>query len=125
MRYEPELGQTVFGNPTGKYILPEFAEALLHGALEEIDRVVMNRDQEGWNSYKDPKMPNIEVRPYCWNEESEEAIKPNFKFENVEIRWYKHPRRGLSCNVEMEPNQWAEWYERLLSVIRSNEPTLF
>jgi hypothetical protein len=50
--YEPELGQAVFGNPTGIYELPEFAEALLKYLLDEIERIYWNVNQKKWEGYK-------------------------------------------------------------------------
>lgn len=31
------------------------------------------------------------------------VVRPNFSYQGVEIRWYKHPGRGMSSNVEMTP----------------------
>lgn len=123
--YEPEIGQAVFGNPTGDYYFPEFAEAFLMYIFEEIRRVFWNKNQREWENYEDPKIEGIKVRPYCWGEDEEEAEKPNFEFNGVAIRWYKYPGRGMSCNKAMNPEQWKKWFDECLGVIRKSEPKLF
>jgi hypothetical protein len=47
------------------------------------------------------------------------TVRPNLAFEGVEIRWYKHPRRGLSSNKRMASDQWVEWFDRFLAVIQA------
>jgi hypothetical protein len=70
---------------------------------------------------QDPKIPGIEVRPYYWGEDEKEAEKPNFKFKDVEIRWYKYPGRGMSCNVDWSEKEWRKWFEECLSHLRKFE----
>src|SRR3990167_8428012 len=101
-QYAPEMGQAMFGNPTGRYELPEYAEAMLFHIFKEIERMYWNNNQAQWENYQDPGIPGIEVRPYYWgNEEDEKDRKrmelPNFQFERGQIRWYKYPGRGMSC----------------------------
>jgi hypothetical protein len=117
-----ELGQIMFGNPVGEYECPEYVEALLSHIFEEIDRVYWNIHQETWEEESTPGIPGIKVRPYCWDEDSKEASKPNFKFESVEIRWYKHRGRGMTVNVNKSYKQWIDWFDRCLKVIRKYEP---
>mgnify|MGYP001558513855 CR=1 FL=1 len=171
--YEPEVGQSLFGNPWGEYEASVQVEAFLDYILAEIKRVYWNVNQQEWDEYEAPKILGIEYRPYYWGEctcgwdtfEKEkldkrkadnkhkqdcfrsgdnikpsgfyqECIKefggdacyghkstcasvlPNFKFEDVEIRWYKHPGRGMSVNKNMSDTEWAEWLNRCIATIR-------
>ena len=54
MQYEPEVGQAVFGNPSGEYDCPEFVDALLEHICAEIRRVYWNIHQDEWDEYHIP-----------------------------------------------------------------------
>lgn len=112
--YQPEMGQLLFGNPTSQFACRPFVTALLLEAIGEIETVFWNMNQRRWDRREDPKIPGVEFRPYCWDEEDEaECAKPNFKWGGAEIRWYKHPGRGMSTDVDWTPAQWAEWFDSL------------
>lgn len=144
--YEPEIGQAVFGCPSGEYETPNFVDAFLEYIFCEIDRVFGNVNQRQWDRYEDPQIPDVEFRPYYWGECTcgyDEAydefyqrtiqefggfhkkdcllILPNFKFGEVEIRWYKHPGRGQSCNVNWNERAWRRWLDDCLRAIREYE----
>lgn len=89
-RYVPELGQAAYGNPYDSIELPEYAEAMLQAIRAEIERVYWNINQKEWSEYDGSPTPVFEWRPYYWGEDDVEAAKPNFKFQDVEVRWYKH-----------------------------------
>lgn len=36
------------------------------------------------------------VRAFYWGEDEEYANLPNFEYEGLEVRWYKHSGRGLT-----------------------------
>lgn len=124
-QFTPELGQLCFGNPTGSFALPEFVDALLQHIFGEIARVYGNLHQQDWRHLSDPGLPGIEVRPYYWgedgDEDEDEAAKPNFAFGGVEIRWYKHPGRSMSCNIELTEADWVKWFDACLQAIRDHE----
>jgi hypothetical protein len=122
--YQPELGQSLFGAPTGEYDLPEYAEALFFGIWREIVRVFCNKNQRDMDSRgaDDPGVPGITVRPYWWgDEDAPEASLPNFAFGEAQIRWYKYPGRGMSCNVTWTPDQWVAWFDAAIAAIRAFE----
>lgn len=123
MSSSPELGQIVFGNPTGDYGTTEWQDALVTALLNEIERVYWNKNQIEWQGYEDPELDGLEVRPYYWGDDEAKSELPNLKFGFSEqaIRWYKYPGRGQSCSVEFTPEQWIEWFERGLKEIRSND----
>lgn len=127
MATEIEIGQAVFGNPTGDFGTPEYVDALVSALLEEIGRVYWNENQEEWTGYQDPKMKGVEARSYYWGDDEKEAALPNLKFDfsEQEIRWYKHPGRGQSSSLEWDEKQWREWFDEALKVIRSNEKPLY
>lgn len=117
-----EIGQALFGCPTGQYECPRWIGALLNDILSEIERVFWNRNQKEWDGYEDPEIDGIEFRKYWWgDEDAPEAALPNFKFENVEIRWYKYPGRGMSVNVELTHLEWCEWFDRCIALIQKSD----
>lgn len=125
-----ELGQLIFGNPTGDFETEEWADALVEGLLAEIDRVYWNKNQKEWNRCADPSLDGIEFNPYYWGdiestdpEDVAEREKPNlkFSFSPLEIRWYKHPGRGQSSNLDWSPAEWCAWYVLALRVIRASD----
>ena len=122
MSKEPELGQIAFGNPTGDFGTEEWQDALLDYLLEEIDRIYWNKNQRKWNR-QDPEFKGVIFNPYYWGEDEKEASKPNFKIKgmSLEIRWYKYPGRGQSVNAEFSKEEWLEWFNKALEVIRKNE----
>lgn len=122
-RYTPELGHCCFGCPTGECELPDFAEALFWHLWREIGRVYWNRTQTEFpDGGTDPGIPGIVIRPYWWgDEDAPEAASPNFAAKGVELRWYKYPGRGMSCNVECTPARWVSWFDACLSDIRGTE----
>ena len=101
--YQPELGQTLFGNKYEKYELPEYACACFNYIWAEISRVYWNR--------------------YYWENNEEQAKLPNFEFQDVRIYWYKYPGRGMSTNKNWTPNRWAKWMIECLDVIRKCDPS--
>ncbi len=65
---EPELGQALFGNPTGQYDCSDFVEALVASLFEEIDRVYWNIHQKAWDRLESPDFPYITYKTYSWGE---------------------------------------------------------
>ena len=121
MATEPELGQILFGNPTGEYAAPEAGDALVEGILSEIERVFWNLRQREWDRYEDPTIPGVEFRPYYWGDDEAEAEKPNLAFGGVEIRWYKYPGRGSSCNRDLTPAEWFAWFHACIQAVVRGE----
>jgi len=127
MSKEPEIGQMAFGNPTGEYGTESFADALVNGLLDEIERVYWNVNQEEWNRPSDPKIPGLQCRAYDWSEDEKTVGLPNLKFDfsPQEIRWYKHPGRGQSCSLQWTAEEWKNWYDQALDVIcKADTPNL-
>lgn len=103
-----------------EFEVPEHGRALLMYLLSEIGRVYWNREQKEWDlsAMPDPKIPGLRVRPFNW---ADDNALPNFVFGDVEIRWYKHPGRGLSCNRDLDASGWIKWFGECLSAIQAEE----
>lgn len=113
--YKPELGQAMFGNKWQPYEMPEYAVALFLYIIKEIKRVYWNKNQEEWDMNSDPKLCGIEWGPYWWgDEEAPEALLPNFKYGKLEISWYKHPGRGMSCNQNLQESGWITFFNEII-----------
>jgi len=114
-KYSPELGQAVFGNKFQQFEVPEYAIALFFYIKDEIKRIYWNINQEEWDEASSPGFAEIEWRPYWWGDEDEkEASLPNFKYGNLEIHWYKHPGRGMSCNQDLKEMGWIVFFNEIM-----------
>ena len=119
----PEIGQILYGNLQGGYGTPEYVDAFLTYIIWEIARIHDNSSGDRWNEIDDPGISGITWRGYWWGDENaEEAKLPNFVFEDVELRWYKHPCRSMYSNKKMSPGNWCNWFQRCLDKIRESEP---
>jgi hypothetical protein len=120
MSYTPELGQAVFGAPYAEFECPEYVDAFVDYILWRIGICYWNREQKEWDRYSDPGIPGVEVRGYYWGDDEKEEAKPNMKLDGseAEIRWYKHPGRGQTVNVEWAEHQWVEWFDNVMDRVR-------
>lgn len=133
-----EAGQILHNNPIG-LPCPDYVHALIDYIKEHMGTIYWNVNQKLWLggdlsdlsqkriselSY-DPLPDGIEWRPYYnWGGEPEdpdwdqgEADKPNFSFDGVEVRWYKRYGRSMNVNVDWDPVQWVEWFNKCLEAI--------
>jgi hypothetical protein len=122
-KYNPELGQYLFGNPTGNFQIENYQEALIVYLIEEIRIAFWNKFQKDWEDSEDPKLNGVTYNYYYWGENEEESKKPNLKFSHSpqEIRWYKYPGRGMSCTIKMNEKQWRKWFDKALEIIWSDD----
>lgn len=126
MSKQVELGQAVFGNPTGYYGTEDYADALIEALLSETERVFWNVNQRKWDRDEDPKIAGMEYRPYDWSDNPETTALPNLKFEHSdqEIRWYKYPHRGQSCTLDWNEKEWRVWFDKAMEIIRNGDKKL-
>lgn len=126
MSEQVEIGQAIFGNPTGDYGTEGYQDALVEDILSEIERVYWNKNQIEWNRHDDPMLSGVTFRPYYWGDDEEKEALPNLKFDfsPQEIRWYKYPRRGQSFSLRWSAEQWVEWYNEAMKIIQSNDTRL-
>lgn len=142
MKYEPELGQAIFGQPHQEYGASSLMTAALRDISREWERVMWNR----WQRTIDNPFDNtgalwvcdtFEVRAYSWAEcscdafdEDEEwssekctcGYKPqtyNFKYKDIEVSWYKYLGRGMSQNRSTTPSEIAEMLESCLEALKN------
>lgn len=106
------------------YAMPDYAVALFFGVWKELSRIYWNREQELFDEdgQDDPKIPGLEVYPY-WGERAhpEDSDEPQFRCRGVDIYWYKHPGRGMRCNLELDCGQWIAWFDATLDMLREHE----
>ena len=126
--YEPELGQAIFGQPTKQYKCPEYIESLLRGISDELERVMWNKNQKDYetpfsNTGNKFKNKIFEVQAYSWDDEAEQPF--NFKWQDVEISWYKYLGRGMSINREITPEKATEMFYDCIKSVRKMEKKLF
>lgn len=122
--YEPELGQAIFGQPHKQYSVPDIWEAALTFLAYELERVMRN---ERARDFSDPfantaasfDCPKFNVEAYSWNEDYEQPF--NFKWQDVEISWYKYLGRGMSANQELSPERAAEMLSDCLGYLRERD----
>ena len=107
---------------------------------DEISRVYWNVNQKtfydsserSWGEHdSDPPLgiPGMEWWPYYnwggspgdpdWDQKA--ANRPNFSFEGVEFRWYKHFGRSMNVNVVWPAEKWVRWFERAMQTLRAFE----
>ena len=126
-KYEPELGQAVFGQPTQALEVPSYVEAALTLIREEAQRVEWNNRQEEFDPFGNTsgqyKNDVFEVNAYSWNDEKNQPY--NFKWRDFELSWYKYFGRGMSMNREISPDETAKMLEECLIATRKLEKELF
>lgn len=121
MKYEPELGQAVFGQPFKEYGVPNAMDAFLESIRADLDNVMWNKHQKEYdspfgntgNSFKNDV---FEVQAYSWDEDTEQPY--NFKWKDLEISWYKYLGRGMSMNQEFNLVKATQMLEECLASIR-------
>lgn len=143
--YTPELGQMIFGQPWSELDCPEWIVALLERLADEIWRVTNNNDGYAHairptdNEGSHFSNETFSMHAYYWGDDcscpiaadGEHADAPcdaecpscraNFRCGDFEVRWYKHARRGTSCNRIPEPSEMVAIFERCYSSVRAME----
>ena len=71
------------------------------GAIEDaLEFYIYNNPEEDYvspfeNTGDSFKNDVFEVNAYYWGDDKKEMEKPNFKYKNIEISWYKYLGRGM------------------------------
>lgn len=125
-KYRPELGQMCFGCPSSEFECPEFIEAGLRYLSDEIERIEWNIQQEEYespvaNNGAEYKTDIFEIRAYYWGEDKKLSMLPNFKYNDFEVRWYKHLGRGMSMNKEIDANTYFKIIDKCLKNVRKKD----
>ena len=115
-----ELGNLLFGNSRGKYVVPRdpwqdiFAEFLLNNGFDGYGFRDSQREYEN-NTFI--------LRPYYWGEDEEIQALPNFVYkpENITISWYKYPMRDAYCSHNISTAKFREIIAKCHASIRNDE----
>jgi len=95
-QYEPELGQALFGCSWQQYELPTELEFAIE-AIGYLLRVLFDCDPAS-NTGDRWSCPVFSIRAYYWGDDEAEAAIPNFQYDDIQVCWYKHLRRGATVN---------------------------
>lgn len=116
-----ELGNIMFNpNVNQIYECPDYVVALLRDIEYTLKTAMWNIHQEEYSSpFKNTgqkfKCDTFEVEAYNWNDEIEQ--KYNFKWNDVEISWYKYLGRDTTINGKYEPSKMVEMYDACIKAI--------
>ena len=105
---------------------PEYIAAFLCYIEQELDRVMWNINQEDYpspfrNTGNEFVCDTFEVHAYYWGDDENLINKPNFKWKDIEISWYKHIGRDLTINKEITPRKAIKLLTECLAAIRDYE----
>lgn len=125
-KYEPELGQMVFGQPYKEFEVGPYVKAALAMIDREMERVWFNT--HGHNDpYSSPfgnhgsqyeECSEFKVHSYDWGDEEQPW---NFKWGDIEISWYKYLGRGMSANQMITPDMGATMLRCCLAALAELE----
>ena len=105
-KYELELGQMMFGQPSQELECPDYVGA----ALEYLANFFYNKSVSKENPFRNTGWEwnnNVfEVEAYDWNEDVKQPY--NFKYKDIEVSWYKYLGRGTSINREVSERECWE-----------------
>jgi len=124
--FTPELGQGIFSNSSMlSYEVPDYVTGGLAALGEMVGHSRSQDEEEAWslnpcnNAGPSANFENEEfaMRSYCWCdgevEGHEEGCPVNFEEETgFKVSWYKHVRRGSSCNRQITAKEWEEIFLR-------------
>ena len=60
------------------------------------------------------KNDTFSMRSFYWGDDETISNFPNFKYKDVEVRWYKYLGRGMEVNQDLTPTKWAAIFEDCL-----------
>ena len=122
-----ELGNLMFNPNTNQmHICPAYIVALLKDLRTQLDICMRNKKRELYdnpfdntgNSFKNDV---FEVQAYNWNDDIHQDY--NFKWQNVEISWYKYLGRDTTINKHLTEKEARVMYDACLASIRAMEET--
>lgn len=111
-RYIPELGQLAWGQPSQPLECPVYIESILRLIEKRMDI------KFGWvpltgtdgnpfrNTGGEFHNDTFQVEAYSWNEDVEQLY--NFKYNDIEVSWYKYVGRGMSINRAVSHQEAAK-----------------
>ena len=60
----------------------------------------------------------FEVHAFSWTDDSQ---KYNFKWNDIEVSWYKNSRRGVECDTKLSPELLNEMLNSCLKALEEYE----
>lgn len=124
-KYEPELGQMLFGQPSKEFYCPEILDAALEFIRHDLQRILWNLRQEASDPFSNSgasfRCDIFTVFAYSWNDQVPQPW--NFKHQptGLEVSWYKYCGRGMSINRETSPDEIASVLRSCLQALRKIE----
>lgn len=105
-RYEPELGQALFGQPTKQFAVPAIMDAAIEAIACEIERVVGNTKHLDLcpmrNAAEAFRCATFGAWAYDWAGD-EQPYNFCHPARGTCISWYKYSGRGMSANRDISP----------------------
>lgn len=124
----PESAPATVAASPAERPMPSYAIALFLQLVSELEMTHWNLYQEAWDKFHDVNISGIRWSPYDWNDDTPESKAPNFMWHtgpdwtrSLELRWYKHAGRGMTCTVEWTPAQWCLWYDAISNYLNEYE----
>lgn len=131
MTFTPEIGQMVSGPAWSSTPTPDYVT----DGLERLDAAYARHREANVNPHARTsnyggtiKTETFTLIAYCWcdGERSghEDGCPPNFSHpaSGFNATWYKHARRGQSCNRPITEDEWATIEADCLTAIAALEP---
>jgi len=121
--YEPELGQLVFGQPWKQFEASNLVVAVLDLINRELCRIQWNIHQKEYdspfhNTGSRFQCDSFEVNAYDWGDDEQTY---NFKWQDVEISWYKYHGRGETVNQDISPDKVNEMLDDCMNALKRYE----
>ena len=122
--FTPQIGQFLYGQSWQPWDCPEYIVALLRYLDYEMDRVWRNNSIQYDSPFDNSgnvigyRNDVFEVHAYDWGEEQQGF---NFKYEDIEISWYKGLGRATTINRLVTPDEMVVMFSRCLESVRKEE----
>lgn len=102
---------------------PNYIIALLRDIDRELSRIMWNKLQKDYdspfaNTGNQFDNSTFSVSAYDWYCERQDY---NFKYNDIEIAWYKHLGRGTCINKEITSDKAIEMYNACMNSLRKME----
>jgi len=115
-QYEPELGQSLFGQPTQEY---EIRDSVILG-LTLIGEYLYAKLKINPTENAAARYSNnvFEMYAYDWSDEEQPY---NFKWKDFEVSWYKYLGRGTSMNKEISEDEVSQMIQQCIDSIAKDK----